>query len=137
MEHPKAVGERTEGIVLSALIQVYPVVLLPFGDNQRYDFVVETSEGDFKKIQCKTGKYKNGSVTFATCSSATHTKNGTRRTYHGEIDYFAVWCPDFSDVWLVPVEETGSREFSIRIDPTNQLSKTHLSEDYLLFSLCK
>ena len=33
---PKVVGEKSEGMVLAALLRAGKVVLQPFGDNQRY-----------------------------------------------------------------------------------------------------
>jgi hypothetical protein len=58
--NPKAVGEKTEAIILAELIRNDLVVLLPFGDNQRYDFVVD-NHGEFIRIQCKTGRYRKDS----------------------------------------------------------------------------
>ena len=47
-------------------------MLIPFGDNQRYDLVVER-EGNFVRVQCKTGRVrKEGQILFNTCSSYVH-----------------------------------------------------------------
>ena len=38
MENSKAVGEKSEAVVLANFLLKGWVVLQPFGDNQRYDF---------------------------------------------------------------------------------------------------
>ena len=63
MANTKDVGERSEAQVLAALLKLGKVVLMPYGDNQRYDFVVEDG-GEFIRVQCKTGKLKDGRVNF-------------------------------------------------------------------------
>lgn len=115
----KAIGERSEGQVLAALLSVGKVVLMPFGDNQRYDFVVDDG-GKFLRVQCKTGNLKDGSVVFQTCSSSMHRTNGERRTYDGEVDYFGVYCPDNKQCYLIPIKELEGRTRTacLRVSPT-------------------
>jgi hypothetical protein len=51
----KTVGDITQSQVMAALLKHGTKVLLPFGDNFRYDLVVE-EDGQFSRIQCETGK---------------------------------------------------------------------------------
>lgn len=37
----KSIGERSEAMALAHFLQLGWVVLLPFGDNQRYDLVID------------------------------------------------------------------------------------------------
>ena len=112
----KGIGEKSEGQVLAALLKAGKTVLMPFGDNQRYDFVVEDA-GNFLRIQCKTGNMKKGSVVFPTCSSSVH-RGGPRRTYEGEVDFFGVYCRETEECYLVPIAELAGRdrEASLRVD---------------------
>src|SRR5687767_5612506 len=89
---PKQRGEQTEAIVLAELVKRGYPVLLPFGDNQRYDFVVER-EGRFERLQCKTGRLRRGAVEFS-CTSTyqTYGMEKVRTHYRGQIDAFVVWC---------------------------------------------
>src|SRR5690242_16445156 len=114
MKNTKIVGDKTEARVFSALVEMFPAVMIPFGENSRYDFVIEDHDGTLKKIQCKTGRYKNGSIVFNTCSS----HKGVRTSYTSEeIDFFAVACPDFIEVFLVPIADvTGTTEMALRVD---------------------
>jgi hypothetical protein len=70
----------TEGMVLSAILRSGRTVLLPFGDQEDYDMVME-DQGKFFRIQCKTGRLKNGSVHFNlyTMAQEAGTKKYVRR----------------------------------------------------------
>lgn len=111
----KAIGDITEGMVIAALLRFGVVVLVPFGDNQRYDIVFE-KDGRFKRVQCKTGKLFPGRVTFATCSTYAH-RGGKRKSYVGQVDYFGVYCRENGKVYLVPSEGLPGTEATLRIEP--------------------
>lgn len=116
MKHPKATGEKTEAIVIAELVRRDYIVLKPFGDNQRYDLVLDTPKG-FKKVQVKTGYLKDGSVHFSTASVSSNTKGSKRRSYKGEVDYFAVFCEETNKTYLVPEELVGVSQQSLRVEP--------------------
>lgn len=131
----KDIGEASEARILSELKSLGFTVLTPFGDNAKYDLVCDN--GEFNRVQVKTGKLQdNGVVTFKT-QTAGH--NNTEGTYHkgyedGEIDYFAVYCPQTSDAFMVEVEEAPSAEMSIRLEkPKNGQTKgINMADDYRL-----
>lgn len=120
--HTKRVGDRTEARVLVALVEAFQTVLLPWGENQRYDFVVEDEHGALLRIQAKTGRLRDGVVRFKTCSSTYHhpanrgSKNHSH-DYRGDADHFAVYCEGTGGVYLVPVHDVGAREASLRVAP--------------------
>ena len=98
--NPKAVGERSEAIILAALLRAGYNPLLPaFTDNQRYDFVLDMGDGRFLRVQAKTGRLleAEGIIVFPTSSSQTHRGRG-RQDYRGQADYFAVYCPDLDRI---------------------------------------
>jgi hypothetical protein len=136
--HPKAVGDQTTAIVMARLLQVYPIVLLPFGENQRYDLVIDDGER-FLRVQCKTGRLRSGAVRFATCSFSYHHPNnrGTRQymhDYRGAAELFGVYCPETDSVYLVPVDVVGKRIGALRVQPTrnNQSKKIRWAKDFEL-----
>ena len=131
-DNPKAVGERSEGMVLAALLKARKVVLMPFGDNQRYDFVIDEG-GVFKRIQCKTAQLKKGVLRFNTCSSQPHLAAG-KRDYRGQIEAFAVYSPDLDEVFIVPVDEVGTGTGILRIEPpkNGQMKGVRMAKDYIL-----
>ena len=90
-DHPVDVGLRTEAAVLGRLVKVGYRVLVPFGVNQRYDLVIDV-DGQFVRAQCKTGRMRNGVITFNTRSVRTNTRRTIFREYQGEADVFLVYC---------------------------------------------
>ncbi len=124
-DHPKAIGDRSEAHVLAALVDTYPTVLMPWGENCRYDFVIESDDGQLLRVQCKTGHLHSGVVTFPTTSMTYHhpRHRGTgraeycARTYRGDIDLFAVYCVENRRIYLVPVEDVPDTQGSLRLEP--------------------
>ena len=135
-ENSKAVGERTEGMIIAALLQAGQVVLMPFGDNQRYDLVIDVN-GRFIRIQCKTARYPNRGdstvLSFETSSSQTHRGRG-RQHYRGQIEYFGVYSPDCERCFLVPVDEVGRQNATLRLRGGQQPSKARYADTYDLKS---
>jgi len=120
MRHPKDVGDRSTLAIMLALQLQGNAIFIPFGENTRYDLVVD-SGSKLSRVQCKTGRLRNGVVRFATCSSYAHHPNPKmrQRDYEGQIDDFAVFCPDLGTVYLVPIEDvTTKREGCLRVVPT-------------------
>jgi hypothetical protein len=131
--HPVDVGHRTEAVVLSELVRRGYRVLLPFGVNQRYDLVLE-SDGRFLKVQCKTGRLRDGAVRFKSVSVQSNTKGTCVRDYAGEVDFFAVYCPETAGVYLMPADEVTPNVNFLRVDPTrnNQSKRVRWARDYEL-----
>lgn len=126
-ENPKTIGERSEALILARLLLNGEVVLQPFGDNQRYDLVVDRS-GSFLRIQCKTGRIHNGVIRFQSSSNA---GGGPKRGYRGEIDLFGVYCPDNDTVYMVPVNDAPESATMLRIDePIVRRSTMRWALDY-------
>jgi len=127
--NPKSIGEKTEGIVLAHLLRRGYVVLMPFGNNQRYDLVVDLGDGVFLRGQCKTGVYRRGCVRFHPCSNSF---SGCKRDYRGDIEVFWVYCPELDKVYQVPVGDVGVRKALLRVDPPigGATSKIRWAKDY-------
>ena len=132
-ENPKSVGERSEGMVLAALLRSGRVVLQPFGDNQRYDLVIDEGGGRFVRLQCKTAQLTKGVLRFNTCSSQTHKATG-KRDYRGDIEAFAVYSPVLDKVYIVPVGEVGTGTGFLRLQApkNNQTKGIRLAAQYEL-----
>lgn len=126
MEHPVDVGDRTTLAVISVLRELGYGVLLPFGENTRYDLVIDNGE-ELEKVQCKTGRLRRGAVIWSMCSNYGHQSNPhfPRRDYQGEVDYFGVYCPETSGVYLIPIDDIPMRaRGSLRVDaPRNNQRK--------------
>ena len=47
--------KRGDTAIITRFLQLGYIVLTPYGGNQRYDLVIEDADGQFWRIQCKTG----------------------------------------------------------------------------------
>ncbi len=127
----KVIGELSEGMILAAFLRARKVVLQPFGDNQRYDLVVD-NDGTFVRVQCKTGRTKNGFIEFDTCSSQLHRKDGKKHGYKGQADLFAVYVSTLDRIFVVPVGTVGDTGCRLRLDPPKnaQQKRVRLARDF-------
>jgi len=118
-KHPKDIGDRSTLAIALALQDRGWATFIPFGENTRSDLLVDNGTR-LLRVQCKTGRLRNGSVMFKTCSSYAHHRNPKVpiRTYAGEIDAFAVYCPELGSVYLVPIEDVPvSSAAALRVTP--------------------
>jgi PD-(D/E)XK endonuclease len=125
------IGAVTEGRVLAALLAAGHAVAVPFGV-ARYDLVLDM-DGDLQRVQCKTGRLRNGAVVFNLYSVR---RGGTpgkfdNAPYRGQVDLFGVFCPDTDKVYLVPIDDRVS-EIRLRVEPArnNQQAGTRWAADY-------
>lgn len=131
--HPVDVGERSEAVILAAFVERGFEVLLPWGNNHRYDMVLDVGDR-FLRIQCKTGRLRSGTVEFSARSVRSNTAETLMRNYVGEIDYFAVYCPANRELYVVPCDETTRSNVMLRIAPAtnNQSKRIRWAADYQL-----
>jgi hypothetical protein len=109
-------------------------VLIPFGKNTRYDLVIDDGKR-LARVQCKTGRLREGAVRFKTSSSYAHHANPrfTHRDYLQEVDFFAVYCAATSGAYLIPIDEIPLRHLAaLRVQPArnNQRRRIRLASDY-------
>jgi hypothetical protein len=119
MEHPKAIGDRSQLAIMLALDRLGYAVFAPLGENTRYDLVIDDG-ARLSRVQCKTGRLRQGVVRFRTSSTYAHHPNPryVTRDYLGQIDYFAVYCPETAGVYLVPIDDVPLRHNgTLRIEP--------------------
>jgi len=135
---PKAIGERSQAYIIAKFLEVGYNVLTPYGDNQRYDLVIEDADGQFWRVQCKTGRSNGENIVFTAVSLYYHTRAGRTangsRPYHGQIEYFAVYCPETRGVYLIPVDHTGVSQMTLRLVPTKNKQEKNIrwAKDYEL-----
>ncbi len=140
-QHPKAVGQQAEATIIAKLLAVGYNVLVPYlGENLRYDLLIEDADGKFWRVQCKTGRVDSNQevIDFKAASFYYHQrKSGTsyfKRDYHGQIDYFAVYCPDTNGIYLIPIEQATTNSMRLRLRPTrnNQEKNVNWAKNYEL-----
>jgi hypothetical protein len=88
----KRVGDISELRVMCDLVRAGYLVSIPFGENHRYDLIIEK---DFvlSRVQVKTGRLRNGAVIFNCYSSHSHRGGPTCRVYTGQVEFFGIFVP--------------------------------------------
>ena len=111
------IGEISESAIITRFLQLGYVVLIPYGGNQRYDLVIEDSEGQFWRVQCKSARIDEGNTVlqFDTANHNVTGKNRQNRHYRGQCDYFAVYSEKLNKVYLIPVEQVGEARANLRL----------------------
>lgn len=101
ISNPTSKGKTSEAVILAALVKLGKSVLIPWGE-ERYDLALDEG-GRLVRIQCKTGHIRDGCVCFKTSITDARRPLGDGG-YAGQIDAFAVYCPQIERVYLVPIE---------------------------------
>jgi len=110
--NPKEIGEMSVAQILAHLVSAGKTVLTPFGDNKRYDLVVE-EDGKFYRIQCKTARFKGDHIIFRTKSN--NWNSGKNKNYLGQIDLFAVYFREQNQVYLLDVNDCPTSVCLLRL----------------------
>lgn len=130
--NPKAIGAQTELQCLTYLHGLGYDISIPWGDNARYDFVLDVNHKLYK-LQCKTSsKQQEGVYSFKCRSTYVNTKGSRSVGYSkDDVDFFCTFIE--GKCYLIPLAETSSREKVMRfIVPKNGQSKgITFAQDYL------
>lgn len=125
------IGTITEMKSMTYFLELGYTVSVP-QNPARYDFILDTGK-ELLKIQVKTANdtRNEGAINFETCSSHITRTGANRRNYKEEIDYFCTYYNN--ECFLVPVDECGSREKSLRIVPpkNGQIKGIAFAKDYI------
>ncbi len=122
--HTKEKGDISEAMVTAAFLRSRFTVLKPIGERHRFDLVIDRGNG-FERVQCKSGRLRNGAICFATCSNMAH-HGGGRKDYRGQVELFGVYCSDNDMCYLVPVSDVGIAEGKLRFDPSKNGQKKNV-----------
>ena len=119
--------------VLSEFESLGVNVSIPFGDNLPYDLIIDV-KGKLYKVQVKTSSQtKDGKTDFGIKKNRINTKESYISYYNqNEVDYYALYAILRDKIFLVPFEEAGSSDITIRyeLQKNNQLGKIKMEEDY-------
>ena len=127
--HKKTKGSVAELVVASRLMKDGWRILLPYGENARYDLVAE-KQGRFIRIQVKYVTAKDGKLYVNCCSS----NNWSILPYTSEeIDAIAVYDPSNESVYYVPINKIRKHAMILRLNPTknNQKVGVRFASDFL------
>lgn len=129
--NPKQIGDNSCINIMACFSNDNRVILMPFGDNQRYDLVVEEN-GRFITVQCKTGRITKTGFLFQTSSS--NWNSGKISKYTNEVDIFAVYLRENKKVYIFNVNNCLSTTCSVRFKESvyrnNKIPKIAINHEY-------
>lgn len=131
----KDIGDKSEAIIFCELVKRNFTVLKPWGDNRKYDFVVDIGKGVFQRIQSKTGYIENGVIRFTPRSVTT--ENGKTKTVSyskDDIDFFMVYCRDNDKIYCISIEDCPKDTCFLRLEPSKngQTKGIRMANDFEL-----
>jgi len=103
--HTKTKGNIAETFVLANLIKEGFTVSIPYGENSRYDLIIETKNG-LKKIQIKyISKRKDRGYYVLPLKSVRANKNRNRIIPYtsDQVDFMIGYCIDNNSCYIVPM----------------------------------
>lgn len=116
MPNSKTIGDTTETAALHELTRHGYPVSVPFGDNAKYDLVVDDGKR-LLRVQCKTAwENQPETIRFNTHSQTTKDGEYHETTYDGAIDAFFVRYPETGQFYWVDVEDAPSKKMDLRFD---------------------
>jgi len=116
MPNSKDVGDQTEVAILQQLIEYGYSVSLPFGDNDKYDLIVDSGT-ELYRVQCKTAwQNKPDTIRFNTHSQTTRDGEYHESTYEDAVDAFIVRYPENGTLYWVDVADATSQKMELRFD---------------------
>lgn len=123
-------GDFTEAVVIAELKRRDIPVSMPFGDNERYDLLVETPENGFVRVQVKTGWLSDGKVYFHGRSQHTNSSGNVYKDYDGDVDYFIVYSHEIEKLYLIE-KSAFDTSMSLRIqEPKKRDSTINWADEY-------
>lgn len=129
----KAVGELSEIKILAKLVELGFPVLIPFGDNQRYDLVFENQDGELKKVQCKHGTFRNGAIICRLVNVNVNSGGYKILGYKEDVDFFGIYCRDLDKCYMLDVRDIeATYNITLRVDKprSKQAHKINWAKDY-------
>ena len=112
----KDVGDETEIRVIHDLISSGYSVSIPFGDNDKYDLIVDDA-GELHRILCETGwETQKGTIQFNTHSQTTRNGECHEQPYEDGIDAFVVRYPPNQTLYWIDADDASDREMELRFE---------------------
>lgn len=128
----KQKGNLTELQCLTAFYENGCHVSLPYGENSRYDMIVDV-DGQLIKVQVKTSSSKTENSISFSCRSSHVNCSGTINVKYTkeEIDYFATFWE--GQCYLIPVSECSTQKtLRFEVPKSGQIKGISFASNYRL-----
>ena len=126
-------GLTTELKCMEKFIEYGFIVSIPYGNNSRYDLLLDGGNGKYIRIQCKTAHLnENGSYTINTANSvSTMTKRTVKHYDSTQIDFIASIVEE--QLVIIPVDlisNSKSKVFRTELPKFGAKSSCNLIQDF-------
>jgi hypothetical protein len=126
----KSVGDETEVAVLHELVEAGWSVSIPFGDNDKYDLVVDDGD-ELYRVQCKTAwRNKPETIRFNTHSQTTRGGEYHESTYDEAADAFVVRFPENERLYWIDVADASEQKMELRFEAAIDHPSINWAADY-------
>jgi len=130
MSNSKDRGDETEAAIIHQLIADEYSVAVPFGDNDKYDLVVDSGQTLYR-VQCKTAwQNKEETIRFNTHSQTTRDGEYHEDTYNGHIDAFVVRYPQTETLYWIPIAQATEQKMELRFAADIDHPSINWAEEY-------
>jgi hypothetical protein len=129
-ENTKHRGDESESKIIHEFVSDGYSVSIPFGDNDKYDLIVDSGENLYR-IQCKTAwKNKPETIRFNTHSQTTADGEYHEETYHEVIDAFVVRYPETEQLYWIDIGEATVQKMELRFEADLDHPSINWAETY-------
>lgn len=107
-------------------------VSVPFGDNDKYDLIIDNGE-ELYRIQCKTAwQNKSQTIRFNTHSQTTSDGKYHEETYNNRIDAFVVRYPNTEQLYWIDIDNATVQKMELRFEAELDHPSINWAENYEL-----
>ncbi|SEW11075.1 group I intron-associated PD-(D/E)XK endonuclease [Halobacterium jilantaiense] len=129
-ENSKQTGDETEARILTELVASGYSVSVPFGDNDKYDLIVDDG-GTLHRVQCKTAwENKNDTIRFNTHSQTTREGSYHEQTYEEAVDAFVVRYPKTDTLYWIDIDDATEQKMELRFSAEIDHPSINWAVDY-------
>lgn len=121
VDNSKDIGDISESRVISYLKKNGYNVSIPFGDNARYDLVLDIKDM-LLRVQVKTGRETKKGVMRFNANSVIRKSGETqcREPYENDADVFAIFYPNLDAIYWIPIEDAPETTMYLRYQEPEQ-----------------
>ena len=122
-------GNIGEAVFMAEMIKQGCIVSKPFGDNARYDFIVDVG-GKLLKFQVKycNSINENQGIVCPCASSTNHTTNKHYSTYENDVDYMAFYIAPYDKLAIVSLKEIGNKKSIVFPTPDKGQARHYIDD---------
>lgn len=133
MNNSKTKGNLGEIKAAEEFIRWGCTVSFPFGDNARYDLIVDINNKLYRvQIKYTSQVTENGSYKAVCVSSTNHTTNKKLSDYKLDVDLMVFYIAELDKCLIIPIDQIDTTAICFRTEnpKNNQVKKIRLLEEY-------